>query len=196
MARLDRAAVLTGAWTYIEIHGVDALTMRKLAASLGVNHGTLYWHVENKHALIDALADDLLAGVADDPHSNAVGIQRLAELAHRLRAALLSHRDGARILAGTFVRESNTLAFGEAAIGAALSAGLPERDAVLLAFSVQYYVTGFAIEEQAAQQLEYGPMRTDIDEARFPLVRAGLDTLRNTANDKQFDYGLGRLLRT
>lgn len=128
--------------------------MRKLAGSLGVNHGTLYWHVENKQALIDALANDLLTGVADDSHSSAAGMERLAELAHRLRAALLSHRDGARILAGTFVRESHTLTFGEAAIGAALDAGLTKQDAVLLAFSVQYYVTGFAIEEQAAHQRE------------------------------------------
>lgn len=121
MARLDRAAVLAGAWAYIEAHGLDTLTMRKLAGSLGVNHGTLYWHVENKQALIDALANDLLTGVADDSHSSAAGMERLAELAHRLRAALLSHRDGARILAGTFVRESHTLTFGEAAIGAALT---------------------------------------------------------------------------
>ncbi|MGC7299407.1 TetR/AcrR family transcriptional regulator C-terminal domain-containing protein, partial [Mycobacteroides abscessus subsp. massiliense] len=110
-----------------------------------------------------------------------------------LRAALLSHRDGARILAGTFVRESHTLAFGEAAIGAALDAGLTKQDAVLLAFSVQYYVTGFAIEEQAAHQRERAgnaPARSGIDESRFPLVRAGLEILRNTARDKQFDYGL------
>ncbi|OAT69552.1 TetR family transcriptional regulator [Mycobacteroides immunogenum] len=198
MARLDRAAVLTGAWTYIEAHGVDALTMRKLAASLGVNHGTLYWHVENKHALVDALADDLLAGVADPPYRGTAGMERLTELAHRLRAALLSHRDGARILAGTFVRESHTLTFGEAAIGAALDAGVSEQDAVLLAFSVQYYVTGFAIEEQAAQQLEHpenARVRRDIDETRFPLVRAGLEILRNTPPDKQFDYGLRQLLK-
>lgn len=126
-------------------------------------------------------------------------MERLAELAHRLRAALLSHRDGARILAGTFVRESHTLTFGEAAIGAALDAGLTKQDAVLLAFSVQYYVTGFAIEEQAAHQRERTgdtPVRSDIDESRFPLVRAGLEILRNTARDKQFDYGLQRLLTT
>lgn len=199
MARLDRAAVLAGAWAYIEAHGLDTLTMRKLAGSLGVNHGTLYWHVENKQALIDALANDLLTGVADGSHSSAAGMERLAELAHRLRAALLSHRDGARILAGTFVRESHTLTFGEAAIGAALDAGLTKQDAVLLAFSVQYYVTGFAIEEQAAHQRERTgdtPVRSDIDESRFPLVRAGLEILRNTARDKQFDYGLQRLLTT
>ncbi|WP_418002602.1 TetR/AcrR family transcriptional regulator C-terminal domain-containing protein [Mycobacterium sp. PDNC021] len=199
MARLDRAAVLAGAWQFIEDHGVDALTMRKLASSLGVNHGTLYWHVENKHALTDALADDLLAGVADDTDSGASGANRLLELAHRLRSALLSRRDGARVLAGTFVRQPNTLAFGEAAIGAALASGVPEPEAVLVAFSVQYYVMGFVIEEQAAYDLtrtnsSQAQRETAIDVEHFPNIAAGLQTLRNTPRDTQFAYGLTRLL--
>jgi AcrR family transcriptional regulator len=198
MARLDRAAVLAGAWAFIEVHGLDALTMRKLASSLGVNHGTLYWHVESKQALIDALADDVLEGVVDRRETGSVGIARLLELAYSLRAALLTHRDGARVLAGTFVRQPNTLAFGEAAIGAAREAGAGDRDAVLLAFSVQYYVTGFVIEEQAAHDLlrtEAAHERAEIAAERFPLVAAGLRTLRNTPRDNQFDYGLKLLVR-
>lgn len=197
MARLDRAAVLAGAWAFIEEHGIDALTMRKLATSLGVNHGTLYWHVENKQGLTDALADDLLRGVADETGSGARGSDRLIELAHRLRSALLSHRDGARVLAGTFVRQPNTLAFGEAAIGAALGAGVPEAEAALVAFSVQYYVMGFVIEEQAAYELaldESHDSREPIDATSYPNVAAGLATLRKTPRDSQFAYGLTRLV--
>ncbi len=198
MARLDRAAVLAGAWAFIEEHGIDALTMRKLATSLGVNHGTLYWHVDNKQALTDALADDLLSGVADETGSGAQGSDRLTELAHRLRSALLSHRDGARVLAGTFVRQPNTLAFGEAAIGAVLAAGVPATEAVLAAFSVQYYVMGFVIEEQAAYELARNEARDDsresIDATAYPNVYAGLATLRKTPRDSQFAYGLTRLV--
>lgn len=198
MARLDRAAVLAGAWAFIEEHGIDALTMRKLATSLGVNHGTLYWHVENKQGLTDALADDLLHGVADETRSGARGSDRLIELADRLRSALLSHRDGARVLAGTFVRQPNTLAFGEAAIGAALAAGVPEAEAALVAFSVQYYVMGFVIEEQAAYELARDESRDNgrepIDATSYPNVAAGLATLRNTPRDSQFAYGLTRLV--
>lgn len=199
MPRLDRAAVVAGAWRFIEDHGVDALTMRKLASSLGVNHGTLYWHVENKHALTDALADDLLAGVADEMESGLTGSDRLVELAHRLRSALLARRDGARVLAGTFVRQPNTLAFGEAAIGAAMAAGAAEPEAVLLAFSVQYYVMGFVIEEQAAYDSETKSYATtqneaEIDVERFPKIAAGVNFVRRTPRDVQFAYGLKRLL--
>ena len=193
--------MIAGAWAFIDIHGVDALTMRKLASSMGVNHGTLYWHVENKHALTDALADDLLLGVADDTGSGAEGTDRLRELAHRLREALLSHRDGARVLAGTFVRQPNTLAFGEAAVCAALAAGAPEAEAVLVAFSMQYYVMGFVIEEQAAHHASGAVDPTQrsapaIDVEKFPNIATGLETLHNTPRDVQFAYGLTRLLTT
>ncbi|MFI9273540.1 TetR/AcrR family transcriptional regulator C-terminal domain-containing protein [Kitasatospora sp. NPDC052896] len=202
MARLDRAAVIAGAWDFVEAHGLDALTMRKLASSLGVNHGTLYWHVENKRALVDALAEDLLAGVADvDPAHQ--GADRLIALAGRLRSALLSHRDGARVMAGTFVRQPNTLAFGEAAIAAARAAGAQSADAALAAFSVQYFVLGFTIEEQAHQQLTAADAQptdtadtTDFDADRFPLVASALDTMREIPRDAQFDYGVRQLVRS
>ncbi|BDY27065.1 TetR/AcrR family transcriptional regulator C-terminal domain-containing protein [Mycolicibacterium mageritense] len=192
MARLNRAAVIAGAWAFIEAHGLDALTMRKLASSLGVNHGTLYWHVQDKHALIDALADDLLAGVADDRGTGTVGRERLAELAYRLRNALLAHRDGARVLAGTFVRQPNTLTFGEATVTAALEAGAAHHDAALLAFSVQYYVMGFVIEEQAERDSR---PREDVDAERFPALAHGLDAMRNAPPDERFQYGLQLILR-
>ncbi|MEU5761261.1 TetR/AcrR family transcriptional regulator C-terminal domain-containing protein [Nocardia sp. NPDC047648] len=199
MARLDRAAVIAGAWDFVEASGLDALTMRKLASSLGVHHGTLYWHVENKRALIDALAEDLLAGVADIGPKEQ-GADRLISLAGRLRSALLSRRDGARIVAGTFVRQPNTLAFGEAAIDAARDAGVPAEDAALAAFTVQYFVLGFTIEEQSQHQLlDSGDWPTDtnaVDAGRFPLISAALDTLRRVPREAQFDYGVRRIVRS
>ncbi|MFI1920209.1 TetR/AcrR family transcriptional regulator C-terminal domain-containing protein [Nocardia sp. NPDC020380] len=199
MARLDRAAVITGAWTFVEANGLDELTMRKLASSLGVSHGTLYWHLANKRALVDALAEDLLAGVADID-SVQRGTDRLITLAGRLRSALLSRRDGARIVSGTFVRQPNTLAFGEAGIAAARDAGAQGPDAALAAFSIQYFVLGFVTEEQAQQQLiasgDWPGDASGIDADRFPLVAAALQTLRDVPRDAQFDYGVRRLVRS
>ena len=199
MARLDRAAVIAGAWDFVEANGLDALTMRKLATSLGVNHGTLYWHLANKQALIDALAEDLLAGVADIAPADH-GSGQLIALADRLRSALLSRRDGARIVAGTFVRQPNTLAFGEAAVAAAIAAGARQADAALAVFSVQYFVLGFTIEEQARLRLaasgDWPTDTADIDAGQFPLLASALDTLREVPRDAQFAYGLRRLVRS
>lgn len=72
-------------------------------------------------------------------------------------------------------------------------------EAVLVAFSVQYYVMGFVIEEQAAYDLTransaQAQRNTAIDVERFPNITAGLKTLRNTPRDTLFAYGLTRLL--
>jgi AcrR family transcriptional regulator len=56
--------VLAGALDLLDTDGLEGLTMRKLAAHLGVQAGALYWHFQSKRALLDAVADALLADVA------------------------------------------------------------------------------------------------------------------------------------
>nr|UGK56897.1 Tn1721 family tetracycline repressor protein class A [Escherichia coli] len=83
--------------------GVDGLTTRKLAERLGVQQPALYWHFRNKRALLDALAEAMLAEnhthsvprADDDWRSFLIGNAR------SFRQALLAYRDGARIHAGT-----------------------------------------------------------------------------------------------
>ncbi len=49
---LEPARIYSTALTLIGEHGVEALSMRKLAASLGVDAMSIYHHVQNKQALL------------------------------------------------------------------------------------------------------------------------------------------------
>jgi AcrR family transcriptional regulator len=60
---LTRDTVLKTARAVLAERGLDGLTMRHLAARLGVAPNALYSHVTNKTALIDDLLDDVLADV-------------------------------------------------------------------------------------------------------------------------------------
>ncbi|WP_157931006.1 hypothetical protein [Mycobacteroides abscessus] len=76
---------------------------------------------------------------------------------------------------------------------------MPEAEAVLVAFSVQYDVMGFVIEEQAVYDLirtnsTQAQRETAFDIERFPNITAGLKTLRNAPRDTQFAYGPTRPL--
>ncbi|TDD71427.1 GntR family transcriptional regulator [Actinomadura darangshiensis] len=55
---LDRKHVLSTAIAIADTEGLDALTMRRLAAELGVGPMSLYRHVANKDDLVEQMADE------------------------------------------------------------------------------------------------------------------------------------------
>src|SRR5437763_384140 len=64
---LTRERVVAGALTIIGADGVDALSMRVLAARLGVVPRALYRHVRSKGQLCDLVVDGVLAEVDCQP---------------------------------------------------------------------------------------------------------------------------------
>src|ERR1700759_775016 len=101
--RLRRERVVDEAIALLDADGLDALTMRKLATRLGVQPGALYWHFAGKQALLDAMADRFLDGFTDGLPPGGSWEEQFAAAGWRLREVLLSHRDGARVMAGTYV---------------------------------------------------------------------------------------------
>ena len=70
MSKLDRERIVEAALDLMDEHGIEWLTMRRLADALGVSAPTLYWHLPDKDALHDACVDRALREieitVADD----------------------------------------------------------------------------------------------------------------------------------
>jgi TetR/AcrR family tetracycline transcriptional repressor len=150
--RLRRERVVDVAIALLDADGLDALTMRKLATRLGVQPGALYWHFAGKQALLDAMADRFLEGFTADLLTGSWD-EQFAALGWRLRHVLLSHRDGARVMAGTYVAEPNTILLGNVAIEILQGAGLPPERAGWATFAAFHFVLGHTIEEQAQLEL-------------------------------------------
>lgn len=150
--RLRREHVVDEAIALLDADGLDALTMRKLATRLGVQAGALYWHFASKQALLDAMADRFLEDFGADLPAGSWD-ERLSAAGWRLREVLLSHRDGARVMAGTYVAEPNTILLGNMVIEILQTAGLPPDRAGWAAFAAFHYVLGHTIEEQAQLEL-------------------------------------------
>jgi TetR/AcrR family tetracycline transcriptional repressor len=150
--RLRRERVVDVAIALLDADGLDALTMRKLATRLGVQPGALYWHFAGKQALLDAMADRFLEGFTADLLTGSWD-EQFAALGWRLRQVLLSHRDGARVMAGTYVAEPNTILLGNVAIEILQGAGLPPERAGWATFAAFHFVIGHTIEEQAQLEL-------------------------------------------
>jgi len=60
---LTRERILNEGVAYADEHGVDALTMRKLADRLGAGAMSLYTHVANKDAMIEGMVDVISAEI-------------------------------------------------------------------------------------------------------------------------------------
>lgn len=153
---LRRADVVEAALEMLDAEGLDGLTMRKLSAALNVQGGALYRHFPSKEALLDAMAEQLMVGVGAPLPAQMPWQEQCTELARRLRTALLSRRDGARVVAGTYTPAPNSMTAGARSIEALCAAGFPPDQAAWITFAFFYYVLGHMIEEQGQARLEPG----------------------------------------
>jgi TetR/AcrR family tetracycline transcriptional repressor len=64
-SKLDREAVVDVAMHLADTEGLDAISFRRLAEQFQVTPMALYWHFEDKEALLGALADRLWLQAAD-----------------------------------------------------------------------------------------------------------------------------------
>ncbi|MBX6343125.1 MAG: TetR family transcriptional regulator, partial [Thermomicrobiaceae bacterium] len=110
---LTREEIIAAALDLLDEVGLDGLTTRQLAARLGVRVGALYWHVASKQDLLGAMADHILAEFCAAPLPEGTWQERLASEARRLRQALLSHRDGARLIVGAIGYGPHSLGVAE-----------------------------------------------------------------------------------
>ncbi len=95
---LTRERVVAEALTVIGTDGADALSMRALAARLGVVPGALYRHVRSKEQLRDLAVDEVLAEVDCHPGPSLAWTGQVKVLARRLRAVLEDHPGIAALL--------------------------------------------------------------------------------------------------
>jgi TetR/AcrR family tetracycline transcriptional repressor len=149
---LKRTDVVDGALALLDAEGLDGLTTRKLGSALNVQGTALYRHFPTKEALLDAVADRVLAGVGDALPAGSL-VEQLAHVAQRMRMALLAHRDGARVVAGTYVSGPNTRLVEGVILEALHQGGVPADRAGWIAFALGHYVLGHTIEEQAQAAL-------------------------------------------
>jgi AcrR family transcriptional regulator len=143
--QLTRDRVVQEALAVIAQDGAEALTMRGLAARLGVVPGAVYRHVRNKQQLQDLVLDGVLAEVDVHLDRSSPWTERLKLLAHRLRQVLETHPGVAGILKTRDPLGPHSLALAEAFLGPLQAAGFADREAGLAFFLLVDYTIGFAV---------------------------------------------------
>ena len=187
---LSRESIVATALSLMDNYGLADVTMRRVASTLGVQPGALYYHVESKQALFAAMSEVILR---DLPAFHGGDVMRLRLWAARLHTLLLAHHGGAELV-------SSVLALGkwEASPGASiesslLAQGYEPRIASAAAHGLVNLVLGHAFDEEqriAAARLGLTSQMPSWDSAALlddevGLFVEGLLATSNAALDKR-----------
>src|SRR6202012_4833253 len=150
---VNREQIVAGALDLLDEGGLAGLTLRQLAGRLGIRAPTLYWHVRDKRELLDLLAAAILDEALSawrEPQPGQPWWEWLAARARVMRTALLAHRDSAMVVSGNRPAESSLPGI-ERQLRALASAGFESRDGLLALLTLNAYVIGDVIDQQAEE---------------------------------------------
>ncbi|MET8228968.1 TetR/AcrR family transcriptional regulator C-terminal domain-containing protein [Streptomyces sp. NPDC005301] len=144
---LDRERIVAAAIALADEGGLDAVSVRKVAARLNAGPMRLYGYISTKEELFDLMVDEVYAEILPEERPDDWR-EALRILAHRTRQAALRHEWLADLLGGRPALGPHGLAVGEATLSAL--DGLADIDTVMRAVeTVGAYYTG-AIRREIA----------------------------------------------
>jgi TetR/AcrR family transcriptional regulator, tetracycline repressor protein len=209
-ARLDRAQVVETALAIADTQGLDALTVRKLAQELGVTPMALYWHFEDKDALLAAIADGLWdETVALLEASGSAGLPSGAETIRSTMNALVQvldrHPRVAGLAATRALECTSGLEITERALAALGDMGVVGRDAAYVAHFLLLSAVMLVSERPGTDPTDqrHSPdelrrkeaMLSSLPPDRFPHLIAGAgDLIRCDDVDDYFSQGLDLIM--
>jgi AcrR family transcriptional regulator len=194
---LSRDQVLDAAMEIVRADGADRLTIRGLAAKLGVAVTAIYWHVGDKQALLDGLVDRIIEQIGEVSVGGRGPEARLASVGRSLRRSLLEQAD----LVAIVQRQGRTAALFQPArrvlVRELASAGLQGEEAALAVQAILTLVVGSVlidrqVARQPAQREEPETLWTAADVPDAPELLPYLS--HHVDEDELFDYALRALV--
>ncbi|GAA3667056.1 TetR/AcrR family transcriptional regulator C-terminal domain-containing protein [Microbacterium marinilacus] len=188
--RLNREDVVRAALELLDDSGYDAVTLRGVAKHLGVHLNSVSFQITTKARLFELMAEAILGELAlddlpDEPR------ERISEVTRRLRRAMLSHRDGGRVIGGTDTADANAFRYAEVTIGAFLELGVSDVVAVRASFALHCLVIGLVEEEQADRP---NPHHTPITAEGFPRLAGMTALLEQESYADRAEFGINALI--
>lgn len=204
--RLTRAAI-----EIADAEGLEAITMRRLAAAIGAGTMSLYRYVSGKDDVIDLMVDAVAAEFFPPGLEPAADWRTgLAAFARRSRETMLRHPWLAPLAVGRNSSGPNQIRTMERALELVDGLGLTMDEMLTVVGAVMAYVSGYVQSELAQAEVL---RRTGMDPAQWmatqlPFIRSVLATGEfplfgrmmaeggRTLTDpaERFGYGLDRLL--
>ena len=143
---LARSEIVQAALRIVQAEGIDAVSMRRVAAEFETGPSSLYAHVAGKDELLQLMFDEMCAAIPlpePVPERWREQVKELAQSAHRV---MMEHNDLARAALATIPTGPNALRFSEAMLGTMVDGGVPPQLASWALDRIFLYVTADAYE--------------------------------------------------
>lgn len=219
-ARLSREKIAAAALEIARADGVQAVSMRRVAAELGAGTMTLYHYVANKRELFELMHDEMMGQLIVPEEKLEHGWREaLTAIAKASLQAWRSHRWQREETSHTPVFGPNGMRHFEQSLKAVADTGLPLDRRMEIVSQVDEYVLGFAEGEAGLLSPEFEEweqkrgdylvavgdyLQQELEAGDFPHVEefmGGEDfttvirrMVAEYSEDERFDRGLARLL--
>src|ERR1022692_1990291 len=206
--RPTREAIVAAATGLADTHGLEAVSVRRVAAALQTRPMDLYRYFARKDELIDLMADEAVAGAVPDEIPRDWR-DALAAIARALRAVCLAHPWMVTAAGQQALLGPNVMRHAEQSLEATAALGLDQTKRLAIWRAVDSYTLGHAHISPGQDHSEGNPAHDPgrraaaeaylqglADSGNFPNLAAvgAAGLLHNQYDELTFETGLGWLL--
>ncbi len=199
--KLSKDAVVDRALKLADTDGLEGLTIRRLAADLGVTPMALYWHFRSKEELLDGLAERVWSEIDVNIDPAATWSAQLRGLLESLVSVLRAHPSGPHLLIEHEAKNQAALQATEITLRILREAGFDAKHAseiarsalwtgIMLVFSEAGFDPGVAdaerLERQRTKMVRLATLPPDV----YPRIVECAGPM-TTCDDPEFHYQLG-----
>jgi AcrR family transcriptional regulator len=206
-APLSEDAVVDAALAILKSDGLEAVTMRRVAAALDTGAASLYVYVSGREGLLQAMLDSVTGTIELEAPDPSRWRAQLHSLLQRLHQALVAHPGIAAMTLADPPTTEPVLLLTENLLGILFAGGLDPQDAAWACDIFVLLVMGAAREDDARRprgRSDDGDRREQVDEIfktlaglppdRFPLIAAHAAEMVAGDGDERFRFAIDVVL--
>lgn len=200
--QLSRARIISAAVDLIEREGVEAVSMRRIAALLDCGVMSLYNHVPSKAALLDDVAERVVSGIEFTAMPGASWQEQVRAQARAFRAIARKYPRSTMLVVSRPTPSLTGLRPIENALATLREAGCGGNEAVLIVRAFIAFIMGSLLREvgvapglrDEAADAEAPVTANRLDPAEYPQVTSLAAELSRRDPDGDFEFGLDLLV--
>lgn len=189
---LTRAAVVRAAIAIADVHGLDAVSIRRIGAELDARPMSLYSHIASKDDLLDLMVNDAIAGALLPEPLPEHWREALAEIARYSYASFVAHPWVLEAFSRRPQVGPNAIRHAEQSATAVAGLELAPRDAWTVLGIVDDYTLGHATSVVALG--EGVPPMPELDADEFPQLARIAPPESDRSPEETFELGLQAVL--